>query len=90
MKLKDLKKKLNALPIEMDEHEIILQKDAEGNGYSPLSDIDDEAIYVPDSTYSGDVYILEYSAEDNCMTEEEWKNLKEDKTKRCIVLCPIN
>lgn len=34
---------------------IILQKDGEGNGYSPLADAE-LAVYVADSTYSGEVY----------------------------------
>ena len=36
--------------------EVVLQKDSEGNGYSPLAGADPEAVYIPDSTWSGDVY----------------------------------
>ncbi len=36
--------------------EVILQKDAEGNGYSPLAGADDDAVYVAETTYSGTVY----------------------------------
>lgn len=35
---------------------VILQKDAEGNGYSPLYSVDGDLVYVPDSAYSGEVY----------------------------------
>lgn len=35
---------------------VILQKDAEGNGYSPLSDASDDAVYVEESTWSGELY----------------------------------
>ena len=35
---------------------VILQKDAEGNGYSPLRGADDVAVYVAETTYSGTVY----------------------------------
>lgn len=30
------------------------------------ANVDPEAIYVPDSTWSGDVYSLHHTAEDNC------------------------
>ena len=90
MKLKDLKEQLNSLPAELDECEVILQKDSEGNGYSPLCGVDENCVYLADSTYSGDVYSLEYTAEDNCMEEEDWEELKNDKNKRCVVLHPTN
>ena len=67
--------------------EVVMQKDAEGNGYSPLSGAD-PAIYVPDSTYSGEVYSLDWSADDCCMDEEEWKEMRANS--KCIVLYPIN
>lgn len=38
---------------------VILQKDAEGNGYSPLSGMDDEGYYQEDSPWSGYVCYLE-------------------------------
>ena len=90
MTLKELKEYVNQLPSSLDECAVILQKDAEGNGYSPLQGIDEDSIYVPTSTWSGDVYYMNHSAEDNCMEEEDWDELKEDPTKRCIVLFPIN
>ncbi len=34
---------------------VILQKDSEGNGYSPLSGLDDLAVYVADNDYRGEV-----------------------------------
>ncbi len=37
MTVKELKKAIKDLP---DDMECILQKDAEGNGYSPLSDVE--------------------------------------------------
>tara|TARA_R110000803_G_scaffold57743_1_gene115780 strand:+ start:237 stop:494 length:258 start_codon:yes stop_codon:yes gene_type:complete len=70
------------------ESECILQKDGEGNGYSPLSGIDPEAIYIADSTYSGEVYSAEWSAEDADMEEDEWDTLL--KKPRCVVFYPIN
>lgn len=52
MKVKQLKELLKNID---DERIVILQKDGEGNGYSPLYCIDDESVYVADSTWSGDV-----------------------------------
>lgn len=59
--------------------ELILQKDSEGNGYSPMRGIDFDVVYVPDTTYSGEVYSTNRSASDNCLEEKEWKNLKRQK-----------
>jgi len=35
---------------------MILEKDAEGNGYSPLSSANTGCRYEPESTWSGEVY----------------------------------
>jgi hypothetical protein len=90
MRVKDLKDIINAFPDSMDECEIILQKDAEGNEYSPMSDAVEVGIYVAESTWSGQVYNPNSSAEDNGMYDEEWEKLKDDKSKQCIVFWPIN
>lgn len=34
---------------------VIISKDAEGNGFSPLEEADEAARYVPDNEWSGDV-----------------------------------
>lgn len=85
MNIKELKEKINNLP---DEMEVILQKDAEGNGYSPLSGADPEAVYVPDSTYSGEVYSMNWSADDACKTDEEWEEMK--AKPKSLILHPVN
>ena len=67
--------------------EIILQKDAEGNGYSPLAGFDDNCRYLPDSTYSGEVG-LDYLTEGHRKkgyTEEDVGH-----GNRVIVLFPVN
>lgn len=69
--------------------EIILQKDGEGNGYSPLCGIE-EAVYIAENTYSGSVYSLSRSAEDNGFEEDEWEKIKNCKDARCAVMYPIN
>ena len=68
--------------------EVILQKDGEGNGYSPLSAADADAVYVPDSTWSGDVYSMEWSADEACMDDDEWAETT--AMPRCVVLSPVN
>jgi hypothetical protein len=39
MKLKTLKKRLNELPAEFDDKDVVLPIDPEGNGYNGLSDV---------------------------------------------------
>lgn len=53
MTVNDLIKQLQAMPEEDRERVLIVQKDGEGNGYSPLSDVY-ESWYIPDSTWSGE------------------------------------
>jgi len=81
--VKELIEKLKDMP---QDAEIIMQKDAD---YSPLSVVDPDALYVPDSTWSGDVYSLDWTAADCCMDEEEWEEMKANHP-RCVVLAPIN
>ena len=85
MRVKELIKQLSSLN---QESEIILQKDGEGNGYSPLKGLDSDAIYVPDSTWSGDVYSLEWSADDCCFEEEYWQKIKNQTP--VVVMFPVN
>lgn len=59
MKVKELIEELSKMD---GEREVILQKDGEGNGYSPLYDLDAGA-YVPDTTWSGDVLYEELTDE---------------------------
>lgn len=85
MTIKELKARIEYLP---DDMEVIMQKDAEGNGYSPLYDVDSNAVYIPTETWYGTVYSMEWSADDACMDEEEWNSLK--NKPRCLVLAPVN
>lgn len=88
MKLKELRSLINSISAELDECEVILQKDPEGNGYSPLSGVDEDTIYISESESSGKVYDYYSEADDNCMGVDEWEELKNDPTKRCITLYP--
>lgn len=85
MTVKELKEAMENLP---DDMEVILQKDSEGNGYSPLAGADPNAIYMPYNTWSGDVYSVEWTAEDACMSGEEWEEVK--SKPRTLILHPIN
>jgi hypothetical protein len=85
MKVKEL---VAALADADPEAEVVLQKDSEGNGYSPLNGADLDAVYVAETTWSGDVYAMDWSAEDACMTEREWSRIK--AKPRCVVLFPVN
>jgi len=86
MKVKELINKLNKLD---PESQVILQKDSEGNGYSPCYGVE-AAVYIAESSYSGSVYSLKFTAEDNCMEEDEWERLKRNKKNKCVVIFPVN
>ena len=85
MNVKELKEELEGLP---DDMEVILQKDGEGNGHSPLSEVSSDYIYIEDTSYSGEVWYTEHSADDNDMEEDEWEEMKENP--RVLVLFPVN
>ncbi len=69
------------------DRKIVLQKDAEGNGYSPLADAD-EAMYAADNTWSGDVYMTpEELAEQK--DPDDYSEAPED-AERVVVLGPVN
>jgi hypothetical protein len=85
MKVKDLIESLQQMDPDL---EIIMQKDSEGNGYSPLAGVDPDGIYVADSTYSGDVYTASWSAGDACMDDEEWAEML--ARPRAAIMYPIN
>lgn len=85
MKIKELKEKIKDLP---DDMEVILQRDAEGNGHSPVADADADLIYIAESTWSGYIIDPYWTAEDACMDEREWEEVK--KEPRALVLAPVN
>jgi hypothetical protein len=85
MTIKDLKEAIQDLP---DDMLVILQKDAEGNGYSPLAGADSDAVYIADSTWSGDVYDLSWTADEADMDEDEWEEMKQKE--KALILYPVN
>lgn len=77
------------------DRKVILRKDAEGNGHSPLADAW-EAIYEPDSIYSGEVYPTPEQVA-VMVASGEWTQADEDDryepgddAERVIVLGPVN
>lgn len=86
MNVKELREALANLP---DDMEVILQKDAEGNGYSPLEGADAEAIYLAETTWSGECYADSWTAGEAGFDEDEWDDIKQDNP-RCLVLFPVN
>lgn len=66
---------------------VIIQKDEEGNGFSPLYEILDVK-YVADTEWSGEVFLRELTQElrEIGFTEEDVSESGED----AIVLVPIN
>lgn len=65
---------------------LICSKDAEGNSYSPFSSIGDGYYYVPETTWSGDVYHIEDKDEYDA---EEWDDILSEG-KPAVVIWPTN
>lgn len=68
--------------------QVILQKDSEGNAYSPLSGVEGEnLVYVPDSTYSGGVKFKKFTPE---LRQQGYSYDDVGDGESCVVLYPIN
>lgn len=80
---------LAQLLLEKPDVELIMQKDAEGNGYSPCSGVDFDVIYRPETTYYGTVYDTSWSAEEADLTEHEWEFYKKTYSGYAV-LFPVN
>lgn len=69
--VKELKEILNGLPEDMP---ILMACDSEGNGYSALSGhCGGNHIWIEEDQQ---LYCLTDSADDNCMDEDEWAEIK--------------
>ena len=84
MKIKQLIKILEKMD---GDRIVILQKDGEGNGFSPLAGADDNTQYLPDSTYSGEIGIEKLSKIDK---KKGFTEADVMKGKKSVVLFPIN
>lgn len=60
MKVRELIEQLKSYD---PENEVVMSRDAEGNGYSPLYQLD-SCTYVPDTTYSGELWYAEVHEDD--------------------------
>jgi hypothetical protein len=71
------------------EDEVILAKDSEGNGFSPLASCE-ACIYVPETTWYGEIHLRELTPKlESCGYSEE-DLYSGDKGTNAIVLWPIN
>lgn len=77
------------------DRKVVLEKDAEGNGYSPLASAG-VSLYVADSTYSGEVYptpedVAVWVAAGTWTEADEADRYEPgDDAERVIVLGPVN
>ena len=82
MNVKQLKEIIQDLP---DNMEIIIQRDPEGNSFTPLDDADPNCIHLQ---RSNEVYSTLWDHNDAMMEKEEWEEfLQRPKT---LVLSPLN
>jgi hypothetical protein len=82
--LAELRRQLDALNLP-DDTPVILARDVEGNGYSPVATVDD-ALYEAESPYSGQMYA---SPEMRAAEPDEWDEAPDSAT-RAIFLWPTN
>jgi len=68
---------------------VVLQKDSEGNGYSPLSGADDALVYIAESTWAGEVRYVELTEELESQGYSEEDCAEEGEGVPCVILFPI-
>lgn len=85
MKVIELKAIIENLP---DDLEIVMSKDAEGNGFSPLAahSHPDDVKYCPESTWSGEIINVEDIEND---IAEGWEHNMDDYID-ALILWPTN
>ena len=69
---------------------VVMSKDAEGNDYSPLADLEGESVYVPECTWSGAVYIEKLTPELRAQGFTDEDLYDGDDGQPALVLCPVN
>ena len=85
MKVSELIEQLQTMD---PDSEVILQKDAEGNGYSPLEGADENCVYIAETTWYGNVYSTNWTPDEADMDPDEWAEIL--AKPRCVVLYPVN
>ena len=74
------------------DRKIVMSRDAEGNGYSPLADAD-EYMYTAETTWSGEVHLTpEWLAEQMATPGSGYtvEDAAPDNAERVVVLGPVN
>lgn len=91
MTVKELKEMLNELGPELDNCQVVMASDSEGNSYSPVYGLTDTAYCEDSSDYCIDtVYYDEHGWEGNCFdSKEDWDSYKKENN-RVVVLHPMN
>lgn len=90
MNVKELKELLNNLDESYDDAKVIISKDSEGNRFSPFSDITEDALYLKEDSWEGEIYCKD-SYKDTQEEREEWESFLEDEDyEKAIVLWPLN
>lgn len=91
MTLKELKQMLSELGPELDNCQVIMAKDSEGNWYSPVDGLTDTAYCDESDSYCIDtLYYDEYGWEGNGFESKRiWDEYKKEND-RVVVLHPMN
>ena len=91
MTVKDLKQMLSELGSELDNCQVVMAKDSEGNSYSPVDGLTDTAYCDEGDSYCIDtLYYDEHGWEGNCFeSKEDWDSYKKE-SDRVVVLHPLN
>lgn len=89
MKVKELIKLLEGSD---PEALVVMSKDAEGNSYSPLAEIDnDNNVYVPETTWQGEIMLKELRPQDiRAGYEIDEVATDEPDKEDCVILWPTN
>ncbi len=85
--VKDLRDLLDGLP---DDMLVVLSKDAEGNGYSPLEEAE-QAMYLPESSWAGERYPTPEELARLVLVDPEFvENEAPEDSVRVLLLGPVN
>lgn len=64
--------------------ELIMQRDPEGNGYSPMAGIDYNVVLVAGG-WEYEVYNLDWDADEADMDPDEWEETKKNNTGYAVI-----
>lgn len=84
MKVKELKELLGKID---DNCVVIMSKDAEGNNFSPLAELEDSHCYLADSTWSGEIGLKILTPE---LMKEGFSEEDVIDGEPALVLWPVN